>query len=43
MYMNKGQLAPYSYYLSQSSDLVTVREASQGRLIFAPFYVRIGT
>ena len=41
--MNKGQLTPYSLYLRQSSDLVTVEEASRGRLIFAPFYVRIGT
>ena len=41
--MNKGQLALYSLYLSQSSDLVTLYKVSTGRLIFAPFYVRIGT
>ena len=41
--MNKGQLAPYSLYLSPSSDLVTLYKVSRGRLIFAPFYAMIGT
>ena len=41
--MNKGQLTPYCLYFSPSSDLVTLYKVSRGRLIFAPFYVRIGT